>query len=322
VPPQTTNRHRFIIFTNCPKRFGNTPLEEIVQYDLNDKVIIITGANSGIGKAASIQLAKLNATVVMVCRSKERGTQALEEVRNAANSLKVELMQADMSSQSSIRQFVAAFNERYERLNVLIHNAANFDHAQKKLVFTTDGLETVFATNHLGPFLMTYLFLDVLKASAPSRVITVASKGLISYPFLDIEFDNLNGERKFNLQHAYYHSKQAQVMFAFDLAERLRGTRVSVHCGRVGNVAIPNTRLAHLPKWMLSMYEIKRRFAMSPEKMAETYVWLAADSAGEKSTGGYWDAPGVQVRANKNAYNKETQESLWAVSRLLTGLYQ
>jgi NAD(P)-dependent dehydrogenase (short-subunit alcohol dehydrogenase family) len=202
----------------------------------------------------------------------------------------------------------------------LIHNAANFDHAQKKPVFTPEGLETVFATNHLGPFLLTHLLLDMLRASAPSRIITVASKGLISYPFLDIEFDNLYGERKFNLQHAYYHSKQAQVMFTFDLAERLQGTGVSVHCVRVGNVAIPDERLAHLPVWMLKMYELKRKLSMTPEKMAETYAWLAADPVGEQQTGGYWDAPGVAVRANKNAYNKETQKRLWAVSELLAGV--
>ncbi len=291
-----------------------------MQYDLKAKVIIITGANSGIGKAASIQLAKLGATVIMACRSEERGSQALDEVRPAAESSKVSVMHVDMSSQKSIHQFVFGFKERYKRLDVLIHNAANFDHTQKKRVFTLDDLETVFATNHLGPFLMTCLFLDVLKASAPSRVITVASKGLISYPFLDIEFDNLNGERRFNLQHAYYHSKHAQVMFIFDLAERLRGTGVSVHCVRVGNVAIPNERLAHLPKWMLRMYEVKRSFSMTPEKMAETYVWLAAGPIGEQQTGGYWDAPNIKAKANKNAYDTETQKRLWAVSTLLTGV--
>lgn len=291
-----------------------------MEYDLNDKTIIVTGGNSGIGKAAAIQLARLGATLVLACRSKERGAQLVDEVRHAASSTKVEVIQVDMSSQDSIRQFVFAFNQRYEQLNVLIHNAANFDQTQKKPVFTPDGLETVFATNHLGPFLMTHLLLDVLKASTPSRVITVASKGLITYPFLDIEFDNLQGERNFNLQHAYYYAKQAQVMFTFVLAERLRGTGVSVHCVRVGNVAIPNERLAHLPKWMLRMYEAKRRFSMTTEKMAETYVWLAADQVGEQQTGGYWDAPGVEVRANKNAYSTETQKRLWDVSAQLTGV--
>jgi NAD(P)-dependent dehydrogenase (short-subunit alcohol dehydrogenase family) len=289
-----------------------------MSYDLTGRLIIITGANSGIGKAASAQLAKLGAMVVMACRSKERGAQAVEDVRNAAQSTKVALMQVDMSSQDSILEFVDAFKQHYERLDVLIHNAANFDHTQKKPVLTTDGLETIFATNHLGPFLLTQLLLDKLIASAPSRVITVASKGLMSYPFLDIEFDNLYGERKFSVQHAYYHSKQAQIMFTFDLAERLRGTGVSVHCVRVGNVAIPDNRLAHLPSWMLKMYELKRRFSMTPDKMAETYVWLAADPIAEQQTGKYWDAPGIEVKANKNAYKRETQKRLWAVSELFT----
>jgi NAD(P)-dependent dehydrogenase (short-subunit alcohol dehydrogenase family) len=295
-------------------------MEKNMHYDMRDKVIIITGANSGIGKAAAIQLAKCGATVVMACRSQERGAQALDDVRNAANSQQVNLMPIDLSSQESIRAFAEEFKSQYGHLDVLIHNAANFDHTQKKAVFTKDGQENVFATNHLGPFLLTHLLLELLRLSAPSRIITVASKGLISYPFLNIEFDNLNGERKFSMQHAYYHSKLAQVMFTFDLAERLKGTRVSVHCVRVGNVAIPNERLTHLPKLLLQIYALKRKYSITPEKMAETYVWLAADPVGEQQTGGYWDAPGIAVRANKNAYITVTQKRLWDVSARLTGV--
>lgn len=290
-----------------------------MQYNLKDKVIIITGANSGIGKAAVIQLAQCGATVVMACRSQARGTRALEDVRNTSNSQQVELMQVDLSSQKSIRTFAEEFKSQYQHLDVLIHNAANFDHRQKKPVFTAEGIETVFATNHLGPFLMTNLLLDLLKSSAPSRIITVASKGLVAYPILNIEFDNFKGEHKFSIQHAYYHSKQAQVMFTFDLAERLRGSGVTVHCVRVGNVAIPDERLTHLPKLVLKIYALKRKYAITPEKMAETYVWLAADPVGEQQTGGYWDAPGIAVRANKNAYNSQTQKRLWDVSAQLTG---
>jgi NAD(P)-dependent dehydrogenase (short-subunit alcohol dehydrogenase family) len=180
-------------------------------------------------------------------------------------------------------------------------------------------LETVFATNHVNIFLMTQLLLETLKASAPSRIITVASKGLMTYPFLDIDFDNLNGEKKFAMQRAYYQSKQAQVMFTFDLAERLKGTGVTVNCVRVGNVAIPDERLTHLPGWLLKIYHLKRRFALTPEKMAETYVWLAADPDLRDVTGGYWDAPNVAVKANKYAYNRETQKRLWQVTEAKIG---
>jgi NAD(P)-dependent dehydrogenase (short-subunit alcohol dehydrogenase family) len=288
-----------------------------MNYDLASKTIIITGANSGIGKAASIQLAKLGAHVVMMCRNKERGEQALQDVRAVATGGQVELILVDMSSQASVRKAANEFLSKHSRLDVLIHNAANFDHRQKKPVITEDGLENVFATNHVNIFLMTHLLLDTLKKNAPSRIITVASKGLVTYPFLDIEFDNLKGEKKFSMQHAYYHAKQAQVMFTFDLAERLKDTGVTVNCVRVGNVAIPDTRLDHLPKFLLKMYEMKRKFALTPEKMAETYVWLAADPALKDVTGGYWDAPNTPVKANKNAYNRETQQRLWNSTKKL-----
>ncbi|MEW6093053.1 MAG: SDR family NAD(P)-dependent oxidoreductase [Chloroflexota bacterium] len=291
-----------------------------MNHPAKEKVIVITGANSGIGKSATILLAQATATVVLACRNPERGARALDDVRAANGSAQVELMQVDMASQASIRRFVDAFKAKHTRLDVLIHNAANFDHRQEKPVMTEDGVETVFATNHLGPFLMTHLLLDLLKASAPSRVVTVASKGLMTYPFLDIEFDNLNGERKFSMQHAYYHSKQAQVMFTFDLAEQLKGSGVTVNCVRVGNVAIPDERLGHLSPWLRKMYDAKRKFALTPEKMAETYTWLALDPALETVTGGYWDAPNAPVKANRNAYNKDTWRKLREVSAALTKL--
>ncbi len=289
-------------------------------YNLDQKTIIITGANSGIGKAAAIQLASCGANVIMACRSVERGAQALEDVKKAAHSEKVELMQVDMASQASIRQFVETFKQRQHRLDVLIHNAANFDHTLKKPALTVDGVETIFATNHVGVFLMTHLLLETLKASAPSRIITVASKGLMTYPFLDIEFDNLNGERNFSTQHAYYHSKQAQVMFTYDLAERLKGTGVTVNCVRVTNVAIPDDRLTHLPAWLRKIYHLKRSMSITPERQAETYVYLAGDPAAQDISGGYWDENNHQVRSNQKSYNRETWNKLWELSAKLAGI--
>jgi NAD(P)-dependent dehydrogenase (short-subunit alcohol dehydrogenase family) len=287
---------------------------------LENKTIIITGANAGIGKAAAIQMAALGAHVILACRSAERGTQALDDVRTASGSQSVDLMQVDMSSQESICQFANAFRKQHERLDVLIHNAANFDHTLKTPVLTPDGVETVFATNHVGPFLMTHLLLDLLKANAPSRIITVASKGLMSYPFLDIEFNNLNGERRFSMQHAYYHSKLAQVMFTYDLAERLKGTGITVNCVRVTNVAIPDDRLTHLPKWMLKIYHLKRSMSITPERQAETYVYLAADPAVQNVTGCYWDEHNRQVRSNGKSYNRKTWDRLWRETERLAGI--
>jgi len=289
-------------------------------YNLENKTMIITGANSGIGKAASLQLAKLGATVIMACRSSERGAQAVDDVCSQVKNAQVELIQVDMASQASIRQFAEAFLSRHTQLDVLIHNAANFDHKLKKPSLTVDGVETIFATNHVGVFLMTHLLLDRLKASAPSRIITVASKGLITYPFLDIEFDNLNGERKFSTQHAYYHSKLAQVMFTYYLAEKLKGTGVTANCVRVTNVAIPDERLTHLPRWLLKIYHLKRSMSITPERQADTYVYLAADPAVQKVTGGYWDENNQQVRSSGNSYNRETWEKLWRESEKLAGI--
>jgi len=225
---------------------------------------------------------------------------------------------ADLASQQSIHRAVEDFKAEHHRLDVLIHNAANFDHTLHKPVLTGDGIETIFATNHIAPFLMTHLLLDMLKASAPSRIITVASKGLMTFPFLDIEFDNINGERRFSTAHAYYHSKQAQVMFTFELARRLQGTGVTVNCVRVGNVAIPDQRLSHLPKGLARLYSLKRKFAMTPEKMAETYVWLASDPGLQEVTGGYFDSVNVPAKANKNAYNQDVSKRLWEASERLS----
>lgn len=289
-------------------------------YNLENKTMIVTGANSGIGKAAAAQLASQGATVIMACRSPQRGAQALADVKTQSGSDKVELMAVDLSSQASIRAFAAEFQARHQRLDVLIHNAANFDHSQKHPVLTEDGLETIFATNHVGIFLLTHLLLDLLKASAPSRIVTVASKGLITYPFLDIEFDNLNGERKFNVTHAYYHSKLAQVMFTYDLAERLKGSGVTVNCVRVTNVAIPDERIANIPRFLRSLYALKRKMAITPERQAETYVFLAADPAVQDVTGKLWDENNRQVRSNQNSYNQQTWHKLWDVTARLAGL--
>jgi NAD(P)-dependent dehydrogenase (short-subunit alcohol dehydrogenase family) len=301
--------------------------------DMQGKICIVTGANAGIGKAAALLLAKANATVVMACRSAERGGAALAEVKAKSGNPSVELGVVDLASQASIREFVAGFKRRHPRLHVLINNAANFDQTLKQPALTIDGVETIFATNHLGPFLMTALLLDTLQAGAPARILNVASKGLVTFPWLRIQFDNLNGEKKFSTTHAYYHSKLAQVMFTYDLARRLAGTPpegapsgargqagVTVNCIRVTNVALDWDRLTGLPGWMRAMYSLKRRFSITPEKMAETYLYLAASPEVENVTGKYWDENNRQVTSSKYSYDESAWKQLWAVSEKLTRL--
>lgn len=278
------------------------------------KVIIVTGANAGIGRETARGLAQLGHTVVMVCRNVRAGEAVQQEIVAQSGNQAVEVMKCDLSSQQSIRQFVADFTIKYPRLDVLINNAANFDHTLKKPTLTEDGVEVIFATNHLGPFLLTNLLLDTLQGSAPSRVLTVSSQGLVTYPFLSIEFDNLNGQKKFSTQHAYYHSKIAQVMFTFDLAERLQGTGVTVNCIRVTNVQIDKGRYEYITGWKRWAYEIKRSRALAPAQMAEAYVRLAVAPEFENRTGKYFDEKCKEVKAYKPAYDRMVWKKLWKVS--------
>src|SRR5256712_3236114 len=141
---------------------------------MKDKVVMITGANSGIGKAASLALAKMGATVVMVARNAERGEAARSEIIRESQNNSVDLLLADLSSLKSVRQLAAEFQKKYSKLHVLINNAGLFN--QRRNV-TTDGYENTFATNYLTPFFLTNLQLPTLEASAPSRIINMSSLG-------------------------------------------------------------------------------------------------------------------------------------------------
>ena len=287
------------------------------RYNMQGKVCIVTGANSGIGKAAALALAKNGATVIMLCRNRKRGQSALDEIINQSKNPNIRLIIADLSSQKSIRTFIMEFNSQYNHLHILINNAANFDMNLKKPQLTEDGIETIFATNHLGPFLLTNLLIEKLKASAPSRVINVASKGLVAYPFLNIEFDNLNGEKRYSAIHAYYHSKLAQVMFTYKLARHLNETGVTANCIRVPNVAISDERLVNHSKVLQVLYRQKRRFSITPERMAEPYLYLAASPDLVNVSGKYFDEHNRQVSSSRNSYNEEVWKKLWEISTML-----
>jgi NAD(P)-dependent dehydrogenase (short-subunit alcohol dehydrogenase family) len=271
------------------------------------KIIMITGANSGIGKAAAAQLAQQGHHIILACRNPTKGEGALSDVKALANSEAVELMIVDMSSQTSIRAISAEFLRRHEVLDVLIHNAAVFDITQKEPVFTNEGIESVWATNHVGPVLLTECLWPALENSSQGRVITIASKGLIAKPFLKVDLDDAEFKnRPFSVEKAYYQSKQAQIMYTYWLADRGRTANISANCIRVPAVQVDIGKYSNLPNFMKKLYAFKSRFALSPKEMADTYSFLATSDEVSAVTGGYFDENKKQVQSAK--YTRQPQQ--------------
>ena len=279
--------------------------------DMTGRVCLITGANSGIGKATALGLAKLDATVVIVSRDRDKGEAALLEIRTLSGNKNVDSMVADLSSQDSVRELAHDFKARYKKLHVLINNAGIF---LPKRVSTVDGLEATFATNHLGHFLLTNLLLDMLKASAPSRIINVISS---AHRGTEINFEDLQGEKKYSGYHAYSQSKLANVLFTYQLAKQLEGTRVTVNCLHPGVV---RTGFGKDQGGFMSIaVRIGAPFMMNPEKAAKAAIYLATSPELEEVTGKHF-AKGKEERSSKESYDSETAERLWKVSAELTKL--
>jgi NAD(P)-dependent dehydrogenase (short-subunit alcohol dehydrogenase family) len=265
--------------------------------NIENKICLITGANAGIGKAAASQIAEAGYRVIIGCRNKERGEAALKEIKEKSKSGDVELMIIDMASQRSIRAAVDAL--AYRQVDVLIHNAADFDISRKAPEFSEENIETVWATNHVGPVLLTNLLMDKLKQSEQARVLTVASKGLVMHPFLKVSLDDPEFKnRTYSVEKAYYQSKLAQVMYTYWLAGELKDTRITANCIRVTNVKIDIDRYPNLSDKMKSMYAMKSKFAISPEDMAHTYTHLATSPDLSSVTGKYFDEKNSQVASS------------------------
>ena len=275
------------------------------------KICLITGANSGIGKSAAILLAQEGHKVIIGCRNRQRGEQALDEIRHRCSFANVELMIIDMSSQTSIRQLSDDLHKSIESLDILIHNAADFDISRKDPLFSADHIETVWATNHLGPVLLTQLLLDLLRQGRQSRILTVASKGLLLFPFLKIDFEDPEFKnRKFSVTRAYYQSKLAQVMYTYWLSEELKDTRITANCIRVTNVKLDLSRFPNLSKLMIFLYSIKRKFSISPDEMAKTYLFLATAQELEGISGKYFNEKNQVVDSSEFSKSRENINKL------------
>ena len=273
---------------------------------MHGKVCLVTGANSGIGRVAAIDLAGRGATVVLVCRSHARGSDAVEEIeRRGGNAA---LLIADLASQRQVREVATAFLKRFDRLDVLINNAGVAGWGTR--LETEDGLEATFAVNHLAPFLMTNLLLDTLKASAPSRVITVSSAAHKNY---SLDLDDLQGERRYSAFGAYSRSKLANILFTHELSRRLEGTGVTANCLHPGVVATGIFRNA--PRWM--RFILTSPLVLSPEKGADTMIYLATATELAEVSGQYF-VRRKQARSSRASNDAETARRLWWASEVLT----
>ena len=275
------------------------------------RVCMVTGANAGIGKATALGLANYGASVVMVCRSRERGEAALAEIKEKSSNDSISLLLADLASQASVRQLAEDFKTQHSALHVLINNAGIIP--RKRLV-TIDGLETQFAVNHLAPFLLTNLLLDVLKSSAPARIVTVSSE---MHRGATIDFDDLQSERSYRPTRVYSQTKLANILFTYELARRLEGSNVTANCLHPGGVA--TNLLADAMGIPRPLKSTTRLMGASPDKGAKTSIFLAASGAVEGVNGKYYVRQKA-VQSSEASYDENLAGRLWRVSAELTGL--
>jgi NAD(P)-dependent dehydrogenase (short-subunit alcohol dehydrogenase family) len=278
---------------------------------MDKKICVITGANAGIGKAAAIQIASGDYYVIIGCRDKKRGESAESEIKEKSKSDTVEFIQVDMSLKKSIKEFSSLVKNKFGKVDIIIHNAAAFDMSQKRPLFTEEGIESIWSTNHVGPVFLTNSLLPELKQSPQGRIITVASQGLALHPSLKInmqdpEFRNHN----FSVSKAYYQSKLAQVMYTYWLSEKLKSTNITVNSIRVTNVKIDIKRYPNISSIYKFLYKIKSGFSITPDVMAEVYTYLATSKEVEGITGKYFDHHKKYVQSSKYSYIKENIDGL------------
>ncbi len=276
--------------------------------DMTGRVCVVTGANRGIGRATVEGLARLGATVILVCRSKENGETVSRDI-GAKYSLIPDVVTADLSSQASIRRAAAELQGRYPRLHVVINNAGVIPRRRE---VTVDGLEMQLAVNHLAYFLLTNLLLPQLKAGAPSRVINVSSG---AHTHAGMDFDDLQAERGYDPKQVYSRSKLANILFTYELARRLRGTGITANCLNPGVVATG----------MLADYMgvapgegTASTFGAKPEEGAETSIYLAASAEVERVTGKYFERKQAR-RSSRESYDEAPARRLWELSERMTG---
>jgi NAD(P)-dependent dehydrogenase (short-subunit alcohol dehydrogenase family) len=258
---------------------------------MNEKIVIITGANSGIGRAAAIRFAEEGYEVVMACRNLEKNKKVQQEIIKQTENNSVDLLKLDVSSFKSIEDFCSEFKKRYKKLDILIHNAGYFNHGEKNYQLSPDNIELSFATNAFGPFLMTQLLTDLLKKSKDARVLNACTTNIRHFfePKRKIDFDNLQGEfmdsRPYNIYKMYGDSKMALLMLTFKMADKFEKDGIKVNAVQIPAIKMSKETMGKFKSvWRIAAM-VQNIYSSSPETMADTYFHICTSEEFKDITG-------------------------------------
>jgi len=281
--------------------------------DMTGRTCIVTGANSGIGKETALGLARMGARVVLVCRNQEKGEQALADIRRDSGSSQLGLLIADTSSFASVRALATQVQQQIPRLDVLVNNAGA---AVRYRTLSADGIEMTVAGNHLGPALLTLLLRDLLKSSAPSRIVNVSSE---AHQRARLEMDDLQFERaKYNSLAAYSQSKLLMNAFTFELARKLEGTGVtanSLHPGVVATNIVP----ANAPLAVKAIFAVMKPFLLSSKRGAAVSLYLATSPDVTNVSGQYF-IKSKPATADPRTRDPRVMADIWRWTEKMIGI--
>jgi NAD(P)-dependent dehydrogenase (short-subunit alcohol dehydrogenase family) len=280
----------------------------MTENSLQGKICLVTGSTSGIGKVTARELANRGASVVLVSRSRAKGEATLAEIQQATGNSQVELLIADLSLLEDVRRLAAEFQQTHRQLHLLVNNAGC---AYPTRTLTSEGFEATLAVNYLAPFLLTELLLDTLKASAPARIVNVSSA---QHATVSIEFDNLQGEKKYANLRNYGQAKLALLLWTYELARRLEGTGVTVNALHPGITATNFVAGMNGPT-ALAM-KLLKPFLLTSEKGASTTLYLATSPQAEGVSGKYF-VKSQEKQSSSGSYDQTVASRLWEVTEQL-----
>jgi NAD(P)-dependent dehydrogenase (short-subunit alcohol dehydrogenase family) len=271
--------------------------------------VLITGACSGVGKALAVRVAAKKAKLIMLCRNEEKAEAARKEIIKKTGNEDIHIIIADLSSMNSVRKAADNILKSFPEMYLLVNNAGT---SVWKRELSVDGYEMTFAANYLGPFLLTNLLLDLLKNSAPSRILNVASEA-----HEKIDFSDLMSEKNYNGFKAYKHSKMANIMFTYELLRRLENTGVTVNCVHPG--VVQTAIYSHIKGPAKLAIKLIWPFFITSEKSADRIMPLILPGKYKNVSGKYF-VKGKETQSKEGSYSIEDGKKLWYISEKLTGL--